>query len=116
MSSILTGPVRKEQIEKKTEAKFLDAIGTILLAVSQSPLLTDFTPPPPQHHEWFETGYKHCIRKPQVWELSRLFPEPGFWTGTQNIAKEKQDRVRERGVCGAVKLISPRTAVLQALV
>ncbi len=42
---------------------------------SQSPLLTDYTPPPPQ--KWFENGFycKHYLRKPQVWELSRLCPE-----------------------------------------
>jgi hypothetical protein len=37
---------------------------------SQSPLQMDFTIP-------FETGLlcKHCIQKPQVWELSRFCPE-----------------------------------------
>ncbi len=43
---------------------------------SQSPLLTDFTPPPFEQ-KWFETGLqrKHCIHKPWPWELSRLCPE-----------------------------------------
>ncbi len=47
-------------------------------------------PPPPSQQKWFETGLycNHCIQKPQVWELSRLWPETsikfyvhefGFW-------------------------------------
>ncbi len=33
--------------------------------------------PLPPWAKWFETGLqcKHCIRKPQIWELSRLCPE-----------------------------------------
>jgi len=44
---------------------------------SQSPLLRILLPPTLEH-KWFETGLlcKHCIQKPQVWELSRLYPEP----------------------------------------
>ncbi len=60
-----------------------------LVHYSQSTLLTDFTPSSP----WRKSGLKlvcnrHCIRKPQVWELSRLCHETstklyvhkfGFW-------------------------------------
>jgi hypothetical protein len=48
------------------------------LLFTQSPLQTDFTYPPPIEQKWFETASQclQCIRKPQVWELSRLCPEP----------------------------------------
>ncbi len=36
-----------------TEAEFLYVIGTYY---SQSPLLTDFTPPTPLEQKWFESG------------------------------------------------------------
>ncbi len=66
-----------------------------LLAIQRSPLLTRFTPPPPLR-KWLETGMqcKHCIRKPQVWALSRWCPETstklcvhefGFWTPSKKI-------------------------------
>ncbi len=68
------------------EAEFLDVIWHKILKIFppcylQSPLQLDFTPPPPppslSKSAWVETGLqcKHCIRKPQVWELSRLCPE-----------------------------------------
>jgi hypothetical protein len=65
------------------EAEFSDVIGTKNIksfspCYSQSHLWTDFNSPPPQkNNKWFETGLycKHCILKPQVWELSRLWSE-----------------------------------------
>jgi hypothetical protein len=64
------------------------------LCYSQSALLTDFTPSPPTPlppSPPSKSGLKlvkHCLQKPQVWELSRLCPETsiklyvhefGFW-------------------------------------
>ncbi len=62
----------------RTEAEFLDVIGT----KEFSPLLFTATSANefyslPLEQKRFETGLscKQCIRKPQVWELSRLCPE-----------------------------------------
>ncbi len=43
---------------------------------SQSPLLSDFTPPR-FDRKWFETSLQcqDCTRKPQVWKLSSFCPE-----------------------------------------
>jgi hypothetical protein len=43
------------------EAELLDVIGTkvlrvFLFAIYKSPLLADFTPPPPLEQKWFEIG------------------------------------------------------------
>ncbi len=49
------------------EAEFVDIVGTKVFppCYSQSPLITDSNPSPSLEQQ-------HCIRKPQVWELSKL--------------------------------------------
>ncbi len=51
-----------------------------------------FNPPPPWT-KWFEAGLScnHCIRKPQVWELSRLCPETSTKLFGFRKIKRKQD-------------------------
>jgi hypothetical protein len=67
---------------------------------SQWALLTDL-PPSPLEQKWFETGLqcKHRVRKPQVWELSKLCPktstklyihEFGFCTLTESLWRNAQ--------------------------
>ncbi len=65
---------------------------------SQSPILTDFTPPPQFSKSGLKlvcnVNTKHYIRKPQAWELSRLCPETstklyvhdfGFCSGSTDL-------------------------------
>ncbi len=74
---------------------------------SQSPLLTEFTSSPPPHPEqkWFETGFacKHCIWKPQVWEISR-------YCNARNLNEIVRSRIRLQACCvSVVCFISCRT-------
>ncbi len=81
--TVLKLDCEKLLISKNSEAKFLGecwdkSLKSFPTCYSQSPLLTDFLPPLPLPPvKWFESGLdcKHCIRKTQVWELSRLCPE-----------------------------------------
>ncbi len=71
-----------------TEPQFLDLIGTKVLRVSSLLFTVASTHGyySPLEQKWVETGflYKHCIQKPQVWELSRLWPE----TSTKSYVRE----------------------------
>ncbi len=64
----------------RSEAKLLDVFGTKAFRVSSLLFIVTSTkrfylnPPPPPKQNWVETG-KHCIQKPLIWELSRLWPE-----------------------------------------
>jgi hypothetical protein len=56
------------------EAEFLNVVGSslkVFLFAIHSHLYYGFYSPPPLS----KSGLKHCIRKLQVWELSRLCPE-----------------------------------------
>jgi hypothetical protein len=56
-----------------------------------SPLLTDFDPPPFETFLWS----KHCKRKPQVWELSRLCPETSTKLYVHEFGFSSESRIRQ---------------------
>ncbi len=64
----------------KAETEFLDVIGTKVLRVfllaiySQSPLLTDFTTPPPPQQKWFEIGLQ-CKQENRKFENSQDYAQ-----------------------------------------